>query len=147
MYRMTNIFVMVFLALLSAFIVVVFYLAVIENNPPFQKPPIDFLEMPIKVEKDTYRPGDTILLHIKACRHTDVPFTVYRTFRDGLIFAVPPLERSGSPVGCFDSNLPVEIPEALPVGNYYLFGRTVYQVNLLSERVVEWQTEPFIVTD
>ncbi len=143
-YKLLNWFSTIVLTLFVFIFIVTFYMFFIENNPPFQHAPIEF-NSPITTDKVVYQAGENVILHVDACRYVESSYTLYRSFRDGLIFQMPQIERASGPKGCFNVNVPIEIPKALPSGKYYLYGHSIYHVNILADRDVTWETETFYV--
>jgi len=130
------------LLLFTAIIIIVFtYLHAFEANPP-----IVFNNIPFPVNKETYKAGDLIIATVDYCKYTDVGYTKYSSFVDGIMFAIPEEHKGGSPPGCRTVNtVSTAIPENLPPGVYYLQGRSEYRVNFLATRIVDWSTEKFEV--
>jgi hypothetical protein len=91
--------------------------------------------------------NDDIILHMDICKYTDAPATLYLSFVDGIMFTIPPQRFAGLNKGeCGMQNLMIELPTTIPKGEYHIHARSVYKINSLTERVVEWGTENFVLT-
>lgn len=109
--------------------------------------PVEYFNEPIPVEGADLQPGDTLYVLPEFCRHTDAPVTIYRSFRNALVYESPEQTTGGADAGeCGQARLPVTIPETLPGDDEYtIHWRFVYQVNPLAQRVVNVVSEPFYV--
>lgn len=115
-----------------------------------ESPPIVFESLPFQTDADQYQAGDMLTITgVSLCRFTEAPFELRMEFRDDIVMAVAPQQRTGFGKGCFE-DLTVQIlriPDHLPPGQYSLHAKAVYQVNPLGTRIAEWHTVPFEVVD
>lgn len=116
------------------------YLYWIDDNPP-----VTFANMPFPLDTATYEAGDTIIMTVDYCRYTNAPTVAYRSFHNDVTWFLPISVSSGAPEGCDVINVPISLPKYLPLGKYYLFGRSEYKVNFLMTRRVEWRSVEFEV--
>lgn len=112
----------------------------------YQNPPITFANEPFPVQPAEVRAGGSLVVTVDACRHTNVPVTIYRTWQNDLSYLQAPEMRGGLPVGCGISHFVVMVPEELPPGHYHIHYRFEYDVSPLSApRIAEAETVMFTV--
>ena len=80
-----------------------------------------------------------------ACRNSEAPATIYQGLRGTLNHDYPPFTVVSQRLGCFESKIPVKLPDDLPPGRYWLAASVEYQVNALTVRRVMWETQEFTV--
>lgn len=109
-------------------------------------PPAKFLQEVMPTDKKEYMHGEVIELKADYCKYVEKPETVYMQFVDGIVFEVGENKVINSPKGCGKLWNPIiRIPDKLPPGEYFLRGQSVYQVNFLRDRTVEWKSDWFRV--
>lgn len=96
-------------------------------------------DSPEWVDKEIYKPGDTMTFHIDYCKYTDVKPLVTRQFVDGVIYTVPSYISASNDIGCGNRDIQVIIPTTLPDGEYKLTTTHRYQMNPL--RVIDVMAE------
>jgi hypothetical protein len=85
----------------------------------YQKNPIVYDPLPIKIVSKTVRTGESVFTTTSRCAKDNYEITVTRQLIDGLVYSLP----KGSaivPKGCTTiSRLLFVVPEELPSGTYY----------------------------
>ena len=119
---------------------VVFYLVVLDDLNP-----ITFSNLPFPVDRQVYAPGDTVIRTADACRNSDAPATVYQGLRGATNYDYPEFTVVSQNLGCFESRIPVKLPDDLPPGRYRIAASVQFQVNALAVRRVMWETQEFTV--
>lgn len=121
-----------------------FYLYYFDNPVP-----IVFKNIPFEMDKERYGRGDGALVKMDFCKNMtrQVPITLNLFFIDGIVYNALPIQTAGFANGCRTSLLQVQIPETLPAGEYYIRGTVNYHVNFLRDRLVEWETQKFVVVE
>ena len=109
-----------------------------------ENPPVEFFNLPFPVDKEAYHAGDLLNMEINYCRYSTSTFTAHINFMNELIYAAPEIPAVGSgKIGCGLVKASLKIPNNLPVGKYYIYGKNVYPVNSIATRTVEWSTIEF----
>lgn len=132
------------IALINGAMLTCFYLYFFDNPVP-----IVFHNLPFPTDKHEYKRGDGALVLMDFCKNItrQVPITLDLFFVDGIMFHALPIQTAGVANGCNTSSLHVEIPPTLPAGEYHLHGTIIYHVNFLRDRLVEWDTQKFVVVE
>ena len=100
----------------------------------------------VKIFKDHYRVGDSILYEVDYCKNIDGGAMVTKNFEDGIIFMTKSYY-TNIDVGCNTKNISVLIPNTLPEGNYKLSISAEYNVNLLRDVTIRYDTPNFEVIE
>lgn len=99
---------------------------------------------PYKVSEKVIKQGDLLRYEIDYCKYTNVIPRVERQFIDGIIYAVPQgnaqLKR-----GCGKVMNSIQIPNALPPGNYYVQMSVTFKMNPIRTITKVYVTEKFQV--
>jgi len=130
------------LALCSMFLFL--YFIVIQDNPPIT------LNSPLILDKNSYHAGETMNITADICRNTTSGATLFPTFINldtRQLFDGAPVFVDNLPTGCSVSTISVKIPHYLPPGLYIRRVRARYDVNFLTDRVVELVTEEFKISE
>lgn len=125
------------------FIVLLGYLLFVHDNPPI-------IINSLSLDKDSYFAGEQLNITADICRRTTSGATLYPTFinvNTFQLFDALPVFVDRIPAGCNTSTIQVLIPHYLPPGTYVRQIRARYRVNFLTERVVEFTTEEFEITE
>lgn len=102
-------------------------------------PPIVFNKQPTVTVS-----GDYLHIYFDYCKFTDKPATMDISFIDTFIYNLPSVQMSGLQKGeCKQFEYQLLIPENLPAGKYTLHGKNTYQINVLTTRTVEWESNSF----
>lgn len=113
------------------------YLYFWQSNPPLE---IRNNPMPVRVT------DNTVVMTVDGCKFTDRPASIDISFVDSFIYNIPTMTMSGLSNGeCKKAELSIPIPENLPSGEYYLRGKSTYDVNVLATRTVEWESQAFMI--
>lgn len=120
------------------------YMRWFEDNPPlvlfFQNE-----EEKLIIDKSVYVPGETMAVHFEFCKYTDAQLTIYKTWRDSIIYLEDPQPGGGAEKGeCGEVDLPVVVPN-LPAGEYTLHFKLEYEINVFRTRSLEYDTESFLI--
>lgn len=99
---------------------------------------------PYIVHDKVIKQGELLQYEMNYCKYTSVVPTVERQFIDGIIFALPPANAQ-LPKGCGKRLNSLEIPHALPPGQYYLQATVSYKVNPIRIITSVYRTEQFEV--
>lgn len=100
---------------------------------------------PYRVITKEVQQGNFLLYEIEYCKYTNVIPTVQRQFIDGIIYTIP----QGNiqiKKGCGKVTNSIQVPEALPPGEYYLSVRVSFEMNPLRKIEQTTVSERFIVT-
>lgn len=115
------------------------YLYWIEANPP-----VKYTNLPFPVEKQVYVAGETVQFKIEACGKKRIPFTVIASIIDGFIINFDSFDSLGISEGCHAIvSHKFILPDFLPSGEYQISGSNIFHINLLRDRIVDWETETF----
>lgn len=137
MKKVTHFCMLVLLVFIALLIAIYTYLVAFDTPKPIV---FSQEESPAWVE------GDRLYFSTSFCRYTDAPATINRQFVDGVIFFTPEVVFAGMNEGCYENVVrSIEIPSALPDGEYHVVSTLTYHVNPFAERVVTWRTEEFIL--
>jgi len=111
-------------------------------------PPLTF-EEPIALDKESYRPGDTMIGSLyNACRYTDAPSTAYITYvnlEDATRYFIQALPGNSVPEGCVKEIRVPTIVGLVPPGRYTVFVRIVYEIGGGFTREIDIESVPFEV--
>ena len=129
------------------------WLELFDGNPPAT------VTLPFRTDKTVYHLGEEIVLHVHTCKARQYPVTVYPTLVllpagvtsptvQGVEFALAPVASVGTSTGCGDFTVKgyFHVRTDVPFGRYYLKGTSVYKVNFLTDRSLDWYTNEFQVT-
>ena len=111
-----------------------FYLYFLQDNPP-----IKYNSVIVHKEENN------IIIDFDICKFTIAKATVYISYVNDRMYDLASYETVGMPKGCSKVSKSYIIPEDLPKGEYYLYGKVIYKVNKLADRTVEWKTNKFII--
>lgn len=100
----------------------------------------------IAMTKGEYTRGESVAYVLDYCKYTAKPATLSRSFEDGIIFRIPPVE-SNVDTGCHIITSHIEIPSTLPVGEYKIKIHLSYQINPIRAIAVEYETGTFVIID
>ena len=143
-YKFMNIASAIILVIAMAFLVLFGYFLFIDDNPPL------VINSPPTLDKASYRAGDTMLITVDACRNTTAGAMLQPTFINlstNQLFDGVPVYVDNLPIGCSVSTIAVTVSHYLPPGTYVRRVRARYEVNFLTDRVVELTTEEFEILE
>ena len=143
-YRFMNITSAIILIIALCFIILFSYLLFIQDNPPIT------ISGPITLDKTSYYAGETMFITANICRHTTAGAILYPTFIEvntHRLFDTVPVFIDVLPTGCAESTIEDSIPHYLPPGTYVRRIRARYEVNFLTDRMVELTTEEFEILE
>ena len=143
-FKFLNIVSALILLIAFCFIILFSYLLFFHDNPPIT------INAPVTLDKDSYFAGETMQVTADICRHTTSGATLYPTFVNldtHQLFDAVPIFVDNLPKGCAESTITVSIPHYLTPGMYVRIIRARYEVNFLTERVVELTTEEFEIKE
>ena len=126
----------VFLALAIFTVGYIEYLTFFDANPP-----IKFYSIEAKISDD----GLYVLTPAEGYRYTDVAATVDISFVNGIIYSLPSERYTGVGKGYFNNTRIHMIPPDMPNGVYHLYGISTYKINPFATRIVEWDTNEFVI--
>ena len=116
------------------------YMLYVDDTPPAK---INNLPMPVEISIFQ----DSVKVTVDICWYTDAQATIYPNYVNGVIFSGRPgiveIHKKGE---CSVHTRVFQIPEELPDGTYHMEGKTIYQVNPLVTRELEWTTQEFTLT-
>ncbi|RLC99121.1 MAG: hypothetical protein DRI46_10020 [Chloroflexi bacterium] len=120
------------------------YLLFFDDNPPI------VVNGPLLLDNSSYYAGEVMLIEADICRNTTSGATLHPTFVNlstNQLFDAAPVYVDNLPKGCHVSVISVTVPHFLPPGTYIRRVRARYEVNFLTDRVVELETEEFEVLE
>lgn len=142
-YKIINSIIIGTLLFMVLTVMYVGYLVLIDANPPIT------IEIPLKVDKAVYKPGEDMAITANICRNTDVPAQLYVSFTEtdkGLTYLMQEETVSSAPLGCNTFTRVVHAPD-IPSGKYIRVTRAEYRVNFFANRIVEFHTEDFYISN
>ena len=111
------------------------------------KKPLTF-NAPIAIDGGIYKPGDVLTYTLDYCKHTDAPFKVFRTWKDGYLYNAPVLYGAGiSGKSCTITKIHIVIPDTPPSKTYRLYLVWEYNVGPFLTRTVRASTRSFEIID
>lgn len=104
-------------------------------------------ETPIHIETPVVHAGDIIRYQLQYCKYTDITPISKSQLIDGQIIPLTPspVNGSGLPMGCHNTERDVIIPITVNPGRYYYNKELDYKVNALRTERVYYYTEYFQV--
>ena len=107
--------------------------------------PLEVME-PLKVlnEDKVVVAGEELHYEIVYSKNTDVKCYIYRRLIDGVVYNFPRIFPQ-NPKGEYETTTFLEIPKAIPEGNYIMESTACYQMNPIREVCVTYSTEEFKV--
>lgn len=81
-----------------------------------------------QTEKTVYYQGDKTFYVVNYCKYTDARASITKEFVDGLVFSVDSPQAILNR-GCREQEVPMTIPETLPIGEYRLRNTVTYFVS------------------
>ena len=100
---------------------------------------------PYKVITHEVKQGELLKYEMEYCKYTTKIPTVERQFIDGIIYTVPQ-GNAQIKKGCGKIVNSILIPQALPIGTYYVHSTVSWKMNPVRIINQEFITEKFIVT-
>ena len=116
----------------------IFWLAVIDSNPPI------VVEQPLNVEPDTVSPGQLVVMTSSFCKYTEAGSQLSAFWQregDGLIWQLKQQQNAVSGKGCGVLSIPLIVPADMPPGRWQRVNIATYQVNPIGRHVAEWRSE------
>ena len=109
--------------------------------------PIVLNVQPMPISPSIVKAGGTLTLTVDACRHTDVPALLFRSWvaTDGLIDNQEPVGIAGIAPGCSIATFEIEVPLTLRPGEYRIHNKLEYWVNPVGRRIVIVESGLFTV--
>lgn len=100
---------------------------------PYQT--VTYPDVPFKLDKQTYKQGETAHYYVSYCKSIDIVPKVHRYFIDGL--KIEAAEHDVKFIkGCHDNQeISFTIPESLPPGRWHLSAVATYKFNPIREEV------------
>lgn len=141
-YRLLNFISAAILLIALVFMILLSYLLFFDDNPPL------VVNSPPTLDRDSYYAGEEMQITLDACRATTSGAVLQPTFINkttNQLFDAVPVYVDNLPIGCAVSTLQVTVPHFLPPGTYVRRVRARYEVNFLTDRVVEVISEEFEV--
>lgn len=126
------------LALALIVLLVIFWLAVVDGNPPI------VVQQPLNITPDTAKPGDVVTMTSEFCKYTEAgsEFSAFwQRESDGLIWELKQQRNAVSGEGCGVLIVPLHIPADMPPGMWQRVNIATYQVNPIGRHVAEWRSE------
>lgn len=101
----------------------------------------------IKVDKTSYKVGDTIVYTLNYCKYVDVPGELNRSLVNHIVIAFSDVN-SSLPLGCHSIlKNDLVIPGGIESGTYHLETTATYQVNSFRTMSAHWKSVDFKVVD
>lgn len=119
-------------------LLVIFWLAVVDSNPPI------VVRQPLDVTPDVASPGDVVTMTSEFCKYTEVgsEFSAFwQREADGLIWELKQQRNAVSGKGCGKLIIPLRIPPDIPPGRWQRVNIATYRVNPIGQHVAEWRSE------
>lgn len=107
--------------------------------------PIKFNKLPLPVSTKTVKRGEVLRYETDFCKYSRTIPSVQKIFVDSITYNIVSPFVSSKQVGCADLDIGLEVPKALPVGNYHLQIIYNYKVNPIREITVVVESETFDV--
>jgi hypothetical protein len=107
--------------------------------------PLVINNRPLPIEQKEIEMHETINYTLDYCKNMNIPVTIRRKLKDGIIFTLPEITTGVNTIGCRVETYALEVPHSLPAGEYIMIIEYVYQVNPIREVVVTTHTEKFEV--
>lgn len=103
------------------------------------------IESPVKVDKETYRPGERITYTLSYCKKKAITATVYRTLVNGTKISFTEMQSDLTP-GCREVKASdLIVPEYVDGDKYHLEGVGIFQVNPIKTYEVRWRSQDFFI--
>lgn len=121
-----------------ALLLVVFWLAVIDANPPI------VVNQPVNITPDEAVPGQRVIMTTEFCKYTEAGSTFsafWQRRADGLIWELKQQQNAVSGEGCAQFSIPLIVPADIPPGMWQRVNIATYQVNPVGRHTVEWRSE------
>lgn len=137
--------------LMSAIILISFYMVVLHENPAATIFDADLVNVDGNgvraVDEITVSPGDVFYTRIAYCKYTDAPGTIKRTWTDDLVFTEPVKETAAGAItkGCGEVTVASQVPSTLPQSRYNVTVELAFQVNFLAKRSVSYTVGEVVV--
>lgn len=106
--------------------------------------PLTIVE-PIKIHTPVVSQGGLLIYETDFCRNTKIKPIVKRRFSNGIVYSLPDIVAINKQVGCNTNRVGLEVPHALPEGDYVMYFEFVYRMNPLRQVTVIAETESFKV--
>lgn len=106
---------------------------------------IEYKNLPHKVDKSVYKPGEQIILNVDFCRYLPIVPTINRSFTDGIIYNLHGSVSPTNEVGCFERKVIINVPSTLPSGEYHITSNYRFKVNPIRTIEITTVTENFKV--
>ena len=108
--------------------------------------PLKINVQPLPVINKEVKRGDSLVYNLDYCKSTDSSVLISRSFIDGVIFSIPDVTAKNLK-GCRSNLISLQVPESIPVGDYYLKVTYKYKVNPIRTMLLEAVSEKFTVID
>lgn len=109
--------------------------------------PVEFYNLPHKVENKIVKSGDYIKYYVEYCKYDDTTPEISKSFADGLIYHTPDVTTKIVKKGCGTNEILIYVPKALPSGNYTLNIVWKFPTNPVNPAIYYTNTEQFTVID
>lgn len=100
---------------------------------------------PVKIVDKEISPGEPIKYEVDFCKSMDKTVTVRRRIVDGVIWQLPEIKTSANGIGCHVQTIAIDVPKALPSGEYSMVIEYSYHVNPVRDIVILTKTEGFTI--
>jgi len=107
--------------------------------------PATFRVLPHKVAPSEVKRGGALIISVDVCKNMHIAPTIYRSYVDGIIYAVPTYITVDDNLGCRIRRVQIDVPNALPLGTYFINTVYKFKVNPLREIEMQTRTEKFEV--
>jgi len=98
---------------------------------------------PYKVKTPVVQRGGKVIYEVDACKFRDYQGSVTRFFQTENLIVASEVTIGSILQGCAKKDIVVEVPSAMLPGEYNLFIRVVYDINVLRKETLSFTTEKF----
>ena len=103
---------------------------------------------PVVVHGTSFSPGEYLTYTLDYCKHTDAPFKVYRSWKDGYQYNSPVIRGAGiDNQVCAITKIQILVPKVPPSKAYRLYLSWEYKVGPFLSRTVRMSTKSFEITE
>jgi hypothetical protein len=91
--------------------------------------PVTYNNLPHTVDKQEYKPGESLYLTVDFCRYSNIVPEIRRSFVDGVVYNLHSTVSPSNEIGCFVRQVGITVPTTLNPGTYYITTNFRYKVN------------------
>jgi hypothetical protein len=110
----------------------------------FRPDPILKFTAPVRIQGDSFAPGDWLRYEMDYCKTQDIEAEVHYAWIDGVAYAMPGMTLHRLYPGCHTSVVAVQVPR-IPPGTYKLEIDRIYHSSPLRDVEVRTVSAPFMV--